>query len=336
MILEAMEVMEAMASIPDEPLWEDCAEAVSLDALLCEVGYDAKTADAVNKAYKRSDRYRFAFTFRHAINRLITASMSEHTFANTRKALAKTVAGTDSADEIAFLRRDMAAGKALMKRIMERHKDPAERAEAKRHLQWLETEYAKMLTERLKEIKAHNESASALSEMTFDFTKMSGNGSTYACLVPASGETKRLLDLVVATRPPFDPDTLRDEAHVTLVYSREAQVDVAALDAGLLGIKFPCVSARVVSVEYWEGHDKDGYAVLKLDSNQAAELNKAFQAAGAKHSFDDYQAHMTICGKVGPQTAEVSEWLQRINKYLDGNKFELCFDKVKVEDIKKK
>ena len=40
--------------------------------------------------------------------------------------------------------------------------------------------------------------------------------------------------------------------------------------------------------------------------------------------------------RLGPQTAEVSEWLQRINKYLDGNKFELCFDKVKVEDIKKK
>jgi 2'-5' RNA ligase len=76
--------------------------------------------------------------------------------------------------------------------------------------------------------------------------------------------------------------------------------------------------------------------VLKLDSPQASELNKAIQAAGAKHSFADYQAHMTICGKVGPQTAEVSEWLQRINKYLDGNRFELCFDKVKVEDIKSK
>ena len=179
------------------------------------------------------------------------------------------------------------------------------------------------------------ESGVSLSEMTFDLTKLSGNGTTYACLKPASGETRRLLDLVVSTRPPFDPDTLRDEAHVTLVYSRSAQVDVGVLNTGMLAIQMPCVSARVVSVEYWEGHDKDGYAVLKLDSREAALLNRAFQSAGAKHSFDDYQAHMTICGKVGPQTAEVSEWLRRINKYLDGNKFELCFDRICVEDIKK-
>ena len=191
-----------------------------------------------------------------------------------------------------------------------------------------------MLSDRMKEIKAHHEAADPLSEMSFDFTKMTSNGTTYACLVPASGETKRLYDLVVSTRPPFDPDTLRKEAHVTIVYSRKAQVDTAALNAGILGVKFPCVSGYVTSVEYWEGHDKDGYAVLKLDCKGAAELNKAFQAAGAKHSFDDYQAHMTICGKVGPQTAEVSEWLQRINRYLDGNRFEICFDRIKVEDIK--
>jgi hypothetical protein len=174
-----------------------------------------------------------------------------------------------------------------------------------------------------------------LSEMTFDFTKMTGNGSTYACLKPASGETKRLLNLIVSTRPPFDPDTLRDEAHVTLVYSREHQVDQRALNAAMLGIQYPCVEACVTSVEYWEGHDKDGYAVIKLCSKDAAELNKAFIAAGAKHSFDDYQAHMTICGKVGPLTPAVSDWLKRINKYLECNKFELCFDRVCVEDIKK-
>jgi 2'-5' RNA ligase len=275
-----------------------------------------------------------SFLLKHIWNRITTADLSKHTFENTRAALAKTVAGITDPEDIQALRKDRQMGRSQMMRMIERHPDPEQRAEAKRHLAWIEGEYVKMLSNRMAEIKAKHESG-PLSEMTFDFTKMTGNGSTYACLAPASGETKRLLNLVVATRPPFDPNTLRDEAHVTLVYSREAQVDVAALDAGILGIKFPCVSARVVSVEYWEGHDKDGYAVLKLDSNQAAELNKAFQAAGAKHSFDDYQAHMTICGKVGPQTAEVSEWLQRINKYLDGNKFELCFDKVKVEDIKR-
>ena len=180
------------------------------------------------------------------------------------------------------------------------------------------------------------EAVATLTEsMTIDASKLSGNGSTYACLVPASGETRRVLDVVVKTMPPFDPETLRDEAHVTLVYSREQQVDMTALNAGMLAIEYGCATARAVGVEYWEGHDKDGYAVLKLESSDAAALNKAFIAAGCKHSFDDFQAHMSICSKVGPETQAVREWLQRINKFLDGNIVTLRFNKIKIEDIKK-
>ena len=176
--------------------------------------------------------------------------------------------------------------------------------------------------------------AVSLEEMTIDLRKMTYNGSVYACMKPARGETKRLYDIVVQTRPPFDPDTLRDEAHVTLVYSRKAGVDRAALDLNGMAVRYPRPTARVVGVEYWEGHDKDGYAVLKLDSPEAAALNREIQAAGAKHSFDDYQAHMTICGKVGPQTAEVSEWLRRINRFLDSQVVTLAFDRICFEDIK--
>ena len=129
------------------------AEEVQLDRLLQELFYDDKTAEKINKSYEHSDRYRFGLTFSHAINRLTTASLTDHTLANTRKALAKTVEDCDTPDEIAFLRRDMGAGKALMQRITEKHKDPKERAEAKRHLAWLNSEYAKLLADRLKAIK---------------------------------------------------------------------------------------------------------------------------------------------------------------------------------------
>ena len=44
-------------------------------------------------------------------------------------------------------------GRVHMMKIIERHPDPAERAEAKRHLAWLEGEYGKMLSDRMKEIK---------------------------------------------------------------------------------------------------------------------------------------------------------------------------------------
>ena len=40
-----------------------------------------------------------------------------------------------------------------MMRMIERHPDPKERAEAKTHLAWLENEYVKMLSDRMTEIK---------------------------------------------------------------------------------------------------------------------------------------------------------------------------------------
>ena len=112
----------------------------------------------------------------------------------------------------------------------------------------------------------------APAAMFIDASKFSGNGSTYACLVPAAGETLRLLDLVLGTRPPFDPDTLREEAHVTLVYSREQQVDLDRLRRNyMVYYSLKPVVATVEGVEYWEGHDKDGYAVFKLYSEGAVQ-----------------------------------------------------------------
>ena len=145
-----LELLVELTVEADEDL---LVEEFQLDRLLQELFYDDKTAEKINKSYEHSDRYRFGLTFSHAINRLTTASLSDHTLANTRKALAKTVEDCDTPDEIAFLRRDMGAGKALMQRIMEKHKDPKERAEAKRHFTWLNGEYAKMLADRLKAIK---------------------------------------------------------------------------------------------------------------------------------------------------------------------------------------
>lgn len=175
----------------------------------------------------------------------------------------------------------------------------------------------------------------APAPMTIDASKFSGNGSTYACLIPATGETLRLLDLVLSTRPPFDPGTLREEAHVTLVYSREQQVDLDRLRRNyMVYYSLKPVVATVEGVEYWEGHDKDGYAVFKLHSEAAVGLNSVLIACGANHSFDDYQAHMTICGKVGPKTAEVEQWIERINSFLKTANVSICFDRISFEDIK--
>ena len=133
---------------------DNCLVEHELDEQLNEWLMDSKTRGQIDKTYEYKDRTKFGLTFSHVINRITTANLSKHTFENTRNALKKTVADCDTPHDISFLRRDMSAGKILMRRIIEKHPDPKERAEAKTHLKWLESEYANMLSARLKEIKA--------------------------------------------------------------------------------------------------------------------------------------------------------------------------------------
>ena len=94
-----------------------------------------------------------AFLLKHIWNRITTADLSKHTFENTRAALAKTIAGISDPDDITALRQDRQLARNQMMRMIEKHPDPKERAEAKTHLVWLENEYVKMLSDRMKEIK---------------------------------------------------------------------------------------------------------------------------------------------------------------------------------------
>ena len=56
-------------------------------------------------------------------------------------------------NRITALRQDRQLARNQMLRMIEKHPDPKERAEAKTHLAWLENEYVKMLSDRMKEIK---------------------------------------------------------------------------------------------------------------------------------------------------------------------------------------
>ena len=174
--------------------------------------------------------------------------------------------------------------------------------------------------------------AEEVSVQSIDMTRLTGNGTTYACAVPTSETVSRLLRMVDGTLPPFDPAELRDEAHCTLVYSKQAGIDPVGLDVGPGQLS---LSASMVRVEYWAGHNGAGYVVLKLASPDLSALHKRFLAAGAKHSFDDYVPHLTIGAKVGPKTLEMEDWLKRINRTVSGaDDSVLEFDAVRVEDIR--
>lgn len=130
-----------------------CVEEYILDEMLSEWILDKETRREVDGAYEHSDRFKFGLTFKHLVNRIATADLSKHTLENTRASLQRTVRDCSSPKDVAFLRRDMQAGKILMRKIIENNPDREERNEAKRHLAWLEKEYAKMLSDRLREMK---------------------------------------------------------------------------------------------------------------------------------------------------------------------------------------
>ena len=90
-------------------------EEFNLDQCLNEF-YDKDTRSKIDSSYEYNDRFKFGLTFSHAINRITTANLFKHTLENTRTALAKTVADCSSPADIAFLRRDMTAGKLLMRK----------------------------------------------------------------------------------------------------------------------------------------------------------------------------------------------------------------------------
>jgi hypothetical protein len=167
---------------------------------------------------------------------------------------------------------------------------------------------------------------------TVDATDLTpGSGTTYACAKPTPQSVADLMGIVLSAEPPFDPAELREKAHVTLVYSREAAVDLERLRSLLHGVE---LEATVEGFEYWDGHNSKGYVVAKLACPGMAELNAAFVEAGCVHSFDDFCAHMTVCAKVGPETDEVRGWLARATAGLEARSpLVLDFDRIEVSDV---
>ena len=92
-------------------------------------------------------------TLRHVFNRLVTGKFSTHTLENTRNTLTRTINGTNNTADIAFLRRDLGIGVMTLTKRLSNTKDPLEKKEIARYIQWLKSDYPKMLTNRAKEIK---------------------------------------------------------------------------------------------------------------------------------------------------------------------------------------
>jgi hypothetical protein len=159
---------------------------------------------------------------------------------------------------------------------------------------------------------------------------LTGTSGTYARADPIYDDVAAVLAAMPAACP-FDAKTLREEAHVTIVYSREHAADMSLIDKSAFDLR--CIEAKITGIEHWDGHDGDGYVVLKLASESLAAWNRYLIDAGAQHSFPDYSPHLSLCSKAGPKTPEMVSWMESACEKLVG--MCLCFDAIIIEDIKK-
>ena len=170
----------------------------------------------------------------------------------------------------------------------------------------------------------------ALTSLTYTTdTGYTGKGGAYAKISPVTGslvKVKTALSQVKGVE--FHCDELERDPHVTLVYSRTNPIKLQNV-VGCNGLE---VAATISDIVHWDGHDGDGYIVLKLLSPALNKLNKIFIGAGAIHSFENYEAHMTLNAKAGKLTPELISWINSAKDGLVG--MQLYFDHISIEDLK--
>jgi hypothetical protein len=152
-----------------------------------------------------------------------------------------------------------------------------------------------------------------------------GSSGVYVCALPNEESKNNFLNIIKSTNPPFELTYFNDEAHMTLVYSRDARLDVD-------GLVFPNeLFALPIKFEFWDGHDNDGYLVMSFISKPASDFHNKLLENGAKHSFDDYHPHMTIVHGINKNL--VNDWIDNANKSFQSTLVK--FDTIKISNCKK-
>lgn len=162
----------------------------------------------------------------------------------------------------------------------------------------------------------------------------SGQSGLYASVVPVYG-TRDLWSRLTDTFKKFEviPEP-EDELHVTLMYSREHAPDVFHLE-NMFADPLHSIHAKPSRLEYWNGHDNDGYVVLHLESEDLHRRHAHYKEIGCTHSFEDYAPHMTVV-KGLDNTPDVQAAIDEINKHLQEIEYRIVLGGEAFSDIKEK
>lgn len=131
---------------------------------------------------------------------------------------------------------------------------------------------------------------------------------------------------------PVPPSELVENPHITLMWSEKALEEPAILSLRDSLPEF--FEARSKYVEFWPGHDEAGYLTLQLDSPSLSQYHVNISELGAKHSFDEFNPHLTIAKNIGTLTTELEKWMVKINNILSLKPLTFNLSDLHLADLK--
>jgi hypothetical protein len=114
----------------------------------------------------------------------------------------------------------------------------------------------------------------------------------------------------------YGVDDLVDDLHCTIVYAKSCKIGsrIPFID------KHTRISAYGYKLEFWEGHDFEGYIVLHLRSDDLTALNKKFVDGGFKPTFNEYKPHITLAHPVSKDALKkLTGIMDRLNTQLEND-----------------
>lgn len=146
------------------------------------------------------------------------------------------------------------------------------------------------------------------------------------------------LSKLVAQFLPQDLRTPAHDYHVTIMYSKEFSIDMMAAQniATTSTIAETPRTGFCEEVVWWAGHDNAGYVVCKVKSDSLNATHQKWKDAGAKHSFDDYVAHITIAtGLPDPETSDMKFAFRNLRLSLRRSPITLNFQPEEIAPLNK-
>ena len=168
-------------------------------------------------------------------------------------------------------------------------------------------------------------------EISKHYTPYTGEHGLYVSRVPDLLSVDKLVNLVHMFKLCTMEDKDINELHCTIMYSPNPVKTEAKED--MSPVLLPC-SAWVLRLEFWPGHDDEGYLVACLESDVLQTLHRLWRLRGGVPTFPDYKPHVTLKTPF-EEYRGLTGRLKDVNRHLEQEPLLIRLEKEKVESIKK-